>query len=84
MDNNTRHVLMYFNSPPPGIPSDVEAYPLVDGQDFTDQIELPLLNNLITPLTLVFFGGGETGKRLADLYDGKHTENPTELPNLFS
>ena len=83
---------MYFDSVPPGIPSDVETYPLdftdkplteANERDDIDQIDLPLLSNLETPLFLIFLGGGETGKRLAELYSGAYTENPSEAVNLF-
>jgi len=89
---NKRHILMYFDALPPGLPPDVETYPLdfsdkplteANERDDIDQVDLPLLNNLETPLFLIFLGGGETGKRLAELYCGRYVEDPSEAVNLF-
>lgn len=45
---------------------DVEVYRL-DGPDLEDQIEMALLNDLITPLALAFVGGVE-----AKPFDGQY------------
>jgi hypothetical protein len=46
--------------------SDVEVYRL-KGPDFEHEIEMALLNNLETPLKLVYLGGEE-----AKLFDGQY------------
>jgi hypothetical protein len=48
---------------------DVEVYRLHPGPDLEDQIELALLNNLETPLKLVYVGGDEA-KKLDGEYSG--------------
>jgi hypothetical protein len=51
----------------------VEIY-RVDGPDLEDQIEMALLNDLITPLKLAFVGG-DTAKHLAEAYFGTWIED---------
>ena len=48
---------------------DVEVYRLHPGPDLEDQIDLALLNNLETPLKLVYVGGDEA-KKLDGEYSG--------------
>ena len=46
---------------------DVEVYRLHPGPDLEDQIEMALLNDLITPLKLAFVGGDD-----AKQFDGQY------------
>jgi hypothetical protein len=56
---------------------DVEIY-RVDGPDFEDQIEMALLNDLVTPLKLAFVGG-EDAKEFDGQYEGLWIE---DRPNV--
>jgi hypothetical protein len=70
-----RYILMYFASGDrPELDSmrdrpDVEVYRLRPGPDLEDQIDMALLNDLITPLKLAFVGGDEA-KTFANEYGG--------------
>ena len=74
-----RHIAMYFGSiDRPDLERlkdrpDVEVYRL-DGPDIEDQIDMALLNDLVTPLKLAFVGG-DLAKRLATAYYGTWIED---------
>jgi hypothetical protein len=53
--------------------SDVEVY-FVDGPDIEHQVDMALLNDLITPCKLAFVGG-DLAKRLATAYYGTWIED---------
>jgi len=68
-----RYIIMYFG--PVDRPDlerlkdrlDVEVY-RIDGADLEHEIEMALLNNLITPLKLSYVGGDE-----AEKFDGEYS-----------
>lgn len=85
-----RKILIYFGDFGDSIPvkillfPNLEMYHLEPDDNLEDQIEMALLNDLVTPLVLVIAGGGETGKRLAEAYHGTFVVDPATLtPDLW-
>jgi hypothetical protein len=71
---------MHFGTVPLLPVSDLETYSLsTEENNLEEQVEMALLNDLHRPLVLVFVGGGEEGRRLAEEYRGVFVEDPTKL-----
>ena len=74
-----RHIVLILGSSSEISDESLSAYPgievyRIDGPDAENQIEMALLNDLVTPIQLAFVGG-EDARRFAELYNGTWIED---------
>ena len=80
-----RHVIINFDGPLPAFlpgtsyPTDLEVYTLKPQSNLDVQIDLALLNDMESPMDLVFVGGGGAGEKLAAEYKAHFVNTLDEL-----